>query len=245
MRHRMIAFAVLLPALSLAACADEPGTDGAAPGAEAVDQIEAEADADPTTRLVAAAGRTDSALAERLQAIHSSTEKYRDVEVALADGYIRDPMNMCVTAEMEGMPPQLGEMGIHYFRPDLVGITATEPRVAGVGTHTDFETPATLIYEPQADGSLELVAVENLVFEEGWRSAGERGVPEFMGNQYYHMVDNSETDADEAHGFMPHYELHMWLYRENPAGLFAQFNTNVTCSHHVPQGEGAAAQAAG
>jgi len=55
-------------------------------------------------------------------------------------------------------------MGVHYLRPDLLGVTAPpSPRVNGVGTHTDFRTPSILIYEPQADGSLELVAVENRV----------------------------------------------------------------------------------
>ncbi len=58
-------------------------------------------------------------------------------------------------------------------------------------------------------------------------------MPEFLGNQYYHMVNNPLTEADEAHGFEPHYELHMWLYRENPTDLFAQFNPNVTCEHHA------------
>ncbi len=123
-------------------------------------------------------------------------------------------------------------MGLHYFRPDLLGITETEPRVNGTGTHTDFRQPAVLIYEPQADGSLELVAIENLIFEESWKQANS-GVPAFFGNEYYHMVDNPRTEADEAHLFQPHLELHMWLYRDNPNGLFAPFNPNVTCENHV------------
>ena len=72
---------------------------------------------------------------------------------------------MCDTAAMMGRPASLGAMGIHYFRPDLLGITAPpSPRVNGVGTHTDFRRPSILIYEPQEDGAVELVAVENLVF---------------------------------------------------------------------------------
>jgi hypothetical protein len=48
------------------------------------------------------------------------------------------------------------------------------------------------------------------------------------------MVDNPATpDVDEAHGFMPHYELHMWLYRDNPNGLFAPFNPDVSCRYHA------------
>ena len=168
-----------------------------------------------------------------VEAIRAATERFRDVRVALAEGYLRDPASMCVTAAMEGMPRQLGEMGIHYFRPDLLGITGPpNPRVNGTGTHTDFLTPSVLIYEPQADGSLHLTAVELLVFEQAWRTAGHTEPPQYAGQEFYHMVDNPVTDADEAHGFEPHYELHAWLYRENPNGTFAQFNPRATCAHH-------------
>src|SRR5688500_15726000 len=71
------------------------------------------------------------------------TERFRDVKVALAEGYIRDPFDLCDTAAMMGQPSALGAMGVHYFRPDLLGITAPpSPRVGGVGTHTDFRTPS-------------------------------------------------------------------------------------------------------
>lgn len=164
-------------------------------------------------------------------AVRAATERFRDVKVALAEGYIADPSGMCITAEMEGMPRQLGAMGIHYFRPDLLGITATRPRVNGTGTHTDFASPGVLIYEPQADGSLHLVAVENLVFQKAWAEAGNTSPPSFHGNEYYAMVDNPLTQVDEAHGFEPHFELHFWLYRENPNGAFFPFNPRATCQH--------------
>jgi hypothetical protein len=166
-----------------------------------------------------------------LDAIRSATERFRDVKVALAEGYVPDPTGMCVTAAMEGMPAQLGGMGIHYFRPDLLGITAVEPRVNGTGTHTDFLQPSILVYEPQPDGSLELVAVENLVFRDAWHAAGHAAPPVFKGNEWYTMVNNPLTEVDEAHGFEPHYELHLWLYRDNPNGLYAQFNPTVSCAH--------------
>ena len=71
-----------------------------------------------------------------LAEIRRATEKYRDIQVALAEGYIRDPSNMCETAEMMGEPKELGAMGVHYFRPDLLGITAPpNPRVDGASTH--------------------------------------------------------------------------------------------------------------
>ena len=168
-----------------------------------------------------------------LEEVRALTEQYRDVNVALADGYIRDPANMCDTAEMMGRPTEYGVMGIHYFRPDLLGISAPpNPRVSGSGTHTDFRKPAILIYEPQADGSLELVAVENLVFDAAWKAAGKGEFPSFQGHPYDAMSDNPATAIDEAHNFEPHHDLHVWIYRNNPRGTFAQFNPAVSCRQH-------------
>src|SRR5688572_26092791 len=142
-----------------------------------------------------------------LATVRAQTEKYRDVNVALADGYVRDPGNLCDTAEMMGQPAALGVMGIHFFRPDLLGITQPpNPRVNGTGIHTDFSQPSILIYEPQADGSLELVAVENLVFIAAWEAAGNTEPPSFHGVPWDRMVDDPATPADEAHLFAPHYD---------------------------------------
>jgi hypothetical protein len=168
-----------------------------------------------------------------LDEIIEATKKYQDIKTALAEGYIADPMNICETAELMGRPAELGAMGIHYFRPDMLGITATAPRVDGTGTHTDFLNPAILIYEPQADGSMELVAVENLVFAKAWHEAGHATPPEFHGVPFDHMIDNPDTETDEAHMFEEHYDRHVWVYRDNPAGVFTPFNPNVSCKHHV------------
>lgn len=168
-----------------------------------------------------------------LAELRSATERFRDVNVALAEGYVRDPFNMCDTAEMMGRPAALGAMGIHYFRPDLLGITAPpSPRVSGSGTHTDFRTPAILIYEPQRDGSLELVAIENLVFADAWRASGHTQRPTFYGVPFDSMKDDPATPEDEAHMFEPHFDRHVWLYRDNPNGMFAPYNPAVSCANH-------------
>jgi hypothetical protein len=166
-----------------------------------------------------------------LDEVRGATERFRDVEAALVAGYIPDPSGMCVTAEMEGRPKEEGAMGIHYLRPDLLGITATEPRVTGTSTHVDFREPAVLIYEPQADGSLELVAVENLVFMPSWQQAGNSQPPSYHGVPYDRMQDDPATELDEAHGFEAHFDRHVWIFRQNPTGVFSQFNPNVTCAH--------------
>jgi hypothetical protein len=169
-----------------------------------------------------------------LDEVRAATARFRDIKVALAEGYI-SPDNSCETASHMGLPKEMGAMGIHYVRPDLLGITAPpNPRVDGNGTHTDFKKPAILIYEPQADGSLELVAVENLVFEKAWKDAGNKQRPSFHGVAYDHMADDPKTAADEAHMFEPHFDRHVWIYRDNPNGVFTPFNPNVTCEHAKP-----------
>ena len=168
-----------------------------------------------------------------LAEVRRLTERFRDVNVALAEGYIRDPFDMCETAEMMGRPTALGAMGIHFFRPDLLGITKPpSPRVSGTGTHTDFRQPSILIYEPKANRSLELVAVENLVFADAWRAAGHTERPTFHGVPYDAMADDSSTALDEAHMFEPHFDRHVWIYRENPSGVFTPLNPAVTCAAH-------------
>lgn len=178
---------------------------------------------------------TGPSLAEEvdLQEMRAATEKYKDVSVALADGYIRDPADQCVTAAAEGLPAEWGAMGIHYIHPARLGLTASEPRVNGNGTHTDWMTPAILIYEPQSDGSLELIAVENLVWQAAWAETG-KPVPEINGRLWDSMADDPATPADEAHNFMPHFDQHVWLYRDNPSGTLQPFNPKASCKDHKP-----------
>ena len=166
-----------------------------------------------------------------LDQLRDLVSKYKDINVALEDGYI-SPDNNCVSAGGEGLPAELGAMGIHYIHPALLEITGTEPRVDGMSTHTDWSRPSVLIYEPQADGSLELVAVENLVFEKAWDASGKTEELVLNGRSWDHMADDPATPGDEAHGFMPHYDQHVWLFRENPMGDLMPFNPDVTCEHH-------------
>lgn len=191
----------------------------------------------PATALAGTAGDPGPASPSEptLDQVRAAAERFRDVKVALAEGYVRDPMNVCETADLLGKPAKLGAMGIHYFRPDFLGITAPpNPRVDGNGTYTDFNKPAILLYEPQADGSLKLIGVENLVFEKAWHAAGHKTPPSFHGVPYDHMVDDPGTKVDEAHGFMPHYDRHVWVFRDNPNGVFAQYNPNVSCKAAKP-----------
>jgi len=152
----------------------------------------------------------------------SASSKYMDVNVALAAGYIRDPAGECVASPSGGM-------GYHYLNMALLEITGADPSIDGTGTHTDFMDPAILLYEPQEDGSLLLVGVENLVFQAAWHEAGNTAPPSFAGSEWGAMADNPDTEMNEAHGFAPHYDRHAWLYKDNPSGVFADFNPDVSC----------------
>jgi hypothetical protein len=170
-----------------------------------------------------------------LDQVEALTQKYRDVNVAKAEGYTTD--HKCTTAEMLGFPKERGAMGLHYVRRDLLGLPAKPAppgsgRVHGTGTYTDFRKPSMLVYEPEADGSLQLVAVENLVFASAWRDAGRKGPPTFHGQSYVLLADKPETKVDEAHGWEPHYELHAWVFRRNPNGMYAEFSPLVTCKYN-------------
>jgi len=78
-----------------------------------------------------------------------------------------------------------------------------------------------------------IVAVENLTFASAWEAAGNTAPPSFHSVPYDLMVDDPTTAVDEAHMFERHYDRHVWLYRDNPNGVFAQFNPAVTCAHHA------------
>jgi hypothetical protein len=184
------------------------------------------------TLVLTSCGTTSEPTLDEVRAV---TEKYRDVNVAKAEGFTTD--NKCVTAEMLGHPAAMGAMGLHYVRRDLLGLPPSPSlkgvRVKGNGTHVDFRQPAMLVYEPQADGSLVLVAVENLVFKDAWH-AKSGAPPMFHGRTYPLLEDNPATALDEAHGWEPHYEQHLWVFRDNPNGAYSPFNPNVTCRHHKP-----------
>ncbi len=164
-----------------------------------------------------------------LDQIRAATEKYKDVNVALKEGYIPDPSGVCVSAAMEGMPAAMGDMGIHYINPAMLKMGPPGGRVNGESTHTDFLHPAILLYEPQSDGSLVLVGVENLVWKKSWETAGHTSPPMFNGRHWDYMGDDPKTPEDEAHGFEPHYDQHVWVHRHHPMDDAMPFNPAVKC----------------
>ena len=82
--------------------------------------------------------------------------------------------------------------------------------------------PNVLVYEPQADGKLRLVAAEWLV---PLAVAKER--PSLFGQPFQGPMEGHEPLIPRE--FL-HYDLHAWLV-ENPEGTFSPTNPNVNCDH--------------
>jgi hypothetical protein len=104
-----------------------------------------------------------------------------------------------------------GGMGYHYVRGDLMDGVLEPTR------------PEALLYEPQRNGTLRLVAVEWIIVAALW--AGD-GIP-MLGSQPF----DDHTAPGSGGPPFPHYQLHAWLWKHNPAGMHTQFNPNVTCDH--------------
>jgi hypothetical protein len=98
--------------------------------------------------------------------------------------------------------PTLGGMGYHFGNAALID-----------GTVSVLE-PELLVYEPQKNGRLRLVAVEYIVPFGAWTAAE----PPRLFDQSFHR--------NEAFGI---WVLHVWHYRNNPSGMFADWNPNVSC----------------
>jgi len=107
--------------------------------------------------------------------------------------------------------PGEGGMGVHYVNGALVG-----------DGKVNAETPDVLVYEPRADGRERLVALEYVVFQADW-DATHSSPPRLFGQEF------ELATADNRYGLPPFYELHVWLWKFNPSGLFDDWNPRVHC----------------
>jgi hypothetical protein len=139
---------------------------------------------------------------KEMAALRQATVHFRDVEAATAAGF--NPDFGCISQ------PGVGGMGVHYINGELL-----------VDTVLDALRPEALIYEPQKNGRLQLVAVEYLVFRDAWHAAGNEGLPSLMG-QKFHLVTNFFDVS-------PFYALHAWPWKHNRLGPFADYNPAVAC----------------
>jgi hypothetical protein len=145
-----------------------------------------------------------------LERVRAALDKYRDPIVAVHDGYFSTVA--CVEFPVAGQAGQLpypaGGMGVHFLNPGLIG-----PQL-------DSLRPQVLIYEPEGD-SLRLAAAEWFVPTEAVRVR-----PQIFGHAF-------DGPMEGHHPLMPaalhHWDLHVWLWKANPAGLFSPTNPSVRC----------------
>jgi hypothetical protein len=155
-----------------------------------------------------------ASLADELAQVRAATARFHRVEEAIEAGYELGWVNgsgvriitSCVAH------PTAGAMGYHYINEDLMDDIVADPL-----------EPEALVYAPAPDGGLKLVAVEWIV--RGPQSnppgvpAGAPG-PSVLGMDMHILV------PPPGPAF---YLMHAWIWMNNPAGMFADWNPKVTC----------------
>ncbi|MEW5926638.1 MAG: hypothetical protein AB1941_04080 [Gemmatimonadota bacterium] len=150
--------------------------------------------------LSSAAADANRTLAE----IRRATARFHRVEAAVEAGYVQ--ASPCVAH------PALGAMGFHYANFGLIDGTV------------DPSAPELLLYAPEKNGRLRLVAVEFMVAAAPW-DAQHATPPALAGHVF------EDHRAPEARHGIPiaHYDLHAWAWKHNPSGTFFPFNPTVSC----------------
>jgi hypothetical protein len=139
-----------------------------------------------------------------LRRAREATRAFRDVNAARAAGYK-------ATGEC-AQDPKYGGMGIHYANAGLVA-----------DGKLDVTKPEILVYQPTRRGTLRLGAVEYFQGDADQDLATDEDRPSLFGMPFDGPMLGHED------GMPIHYDLHVWLYRHNPAGKFAMWNPTVRC----------------
>ena len=142
-----------------------------------------------------------------VQMVRQATGQFKDVQVAIDAGYTAAS---CVSG------PNGGAMGVHFVNRDLLGDGQVDPA-----------QPEVLVYEPLPGGQFLLVGVEYLTFAEIWNATNEE--PPVIKGQLFHYVGSPNRG-----GLPAYYELHVWAWKYNPTGTFADWNPRVSCDAYDP-----------
>jgi hypothetical protein len=146
----------------------------------------------------------------QIDALRKAMEKYKDYKVAVRDLYLSTVG--CVHYAGEKMAGHMeyakGGMGVHFVNLTVRGAP-------------DLMKPNVLIYEPVGN-KLVLVAVEWLVP----LTPDTKERPSLFGQPFQGPMEGHEPLIPKE---FAHYDLHAWLFKANPLGMFAPTNPNVTC----------------
>jgi hypothetical protein len=142
-----------------------------------------------------------------VEIVREATKPFQNIATALAAGYV--PRFGCVSGSHEGA------MGVHLVHDPLVGDVGLDPT-----------KPELLVYEPRPHGQMKLVAADFLVLSAAWHATNQ-APPELMG-QLFHLFDEPNR-----FGLPAFYTLHVWAWKENPQGTFANWNPKVSCDHYA------------
>ncbi len=155
----------------------------------------------------------DEAYKAEIDGVRKAMEKYRDYQVAIRDLYLSTVGCVHYNGDTkEGhVKYEKGAMGVHF-----VNLTIQGP--------LDPMKPNVLIYEPVGN-KLELVAVEWLVP----LTADTKSRPELFGQPFLGPMEGHEPLIPQ--GFV-HYDLHAWLFKDNPLGMFNPVNPDVKCDSY-------------
>jgi hypothetical protein len=143
---------------------------------------------------------TPPKLSAELERVRSALIKYQDPIKAVHDGYFS-------TVGCVRYPT--GGMGVHFLNPQLIGPVPDPMR------------PTILLYEPVGD-KLRLVGAEWFIP----LATGVKERPQLFGQPFDGPMEGHEPLMPAT---LRHYDLHVWLFKSNPAGLFNMVNPNVNC----------------
>jgi hypothetical protein len=158
-----------------------------------------------------AAQAQGTALPAELQSVRALLDKYNDPIVAVHDGFLSTLG--CVEY------PKGGSEGAMQYAPGGMGVHFIN--MGNVGPTLDPAKPQVLIYEPVGD-KLRLVAAEWFVPAQ---LAGDKR-PSIFGKELQGpMEGHKPLMPAEVH----HYDLHVWLWKTNPEGVYSPTNPAVKC----------------
>ena len=136
---------------------------------------------------------------ELVQAVRDATERFKNVTNVAGPGEGYGLGFGCVSGG------DFGAMGMHYINGPL--IDDKEIRV---------DQPEIILFEPTPNGGIRITGVDYLVKKADWESNPDhKGPPELFG-QLFHLFD-----SPNRFGLDPFYTLHVWAWKDNPVGTFA------------------------